>query len=95
MTTALSLAVVVQEAVKALHAYDEATDVSQVKVHRTRVQLCLTSAKHYYSLLSSVWLQPYTNLTLTFRNLASYIQVKVKVKFSHNRPVQAQRVLGS
>ena len=52
-----------QEVVKALHAYDEATDVSQVKVRRSTVQLCLTNVKYYYSLLSSVWLELYTSLT--------------------------------
>jgi hypothetical protein len=60
---ALTLAVVCQEVVKDLYAYDEATDVSQVKVHRSTVQLCLTNVKYYYGLLSSVWLALYTNLT--------------------------------
>jgi hypothetical protein len=62
MTTALTLAVVAQQVVKALHAYDEATDVAQVKVHWSTVWLCITSAKYYYSSLSSVWLELHTVL---------------------------------
>jgi hypothetical protein len=39
-----------QEVVKTLHAYDEVTDVSQVQVGRSTLQLCLTNVKYCYSL---------------------------------------------
>jgi hypothetical protein len=63
MTTALTLEVLGQEVVQALHAYDEATDVYQVKVHRSTMQLpykceillqpvefCLVRAVHKFTL---------------------------------------------